>query len=210
MYIKSIVIKRRTLGLAALAVLGLCLIGLGWYNSQTKYLSKHVDVPVDKNNSSLQVSNSNGLKVNSGSVNTANEPKAQQNTNEVTKDSSTEKNKKTSEFFVEYRLQREKMRGQRVEILREIINNQASSADTRQKAQDQLLVISSNINKETEVENLIRAKGFKDCVVFLQNQAVTVIVQAEKVSPDEATKISDLVSRSTGISLQNVVTIPKP
>ena len=208
MYIKSIVIKRRTLGLAALAVLGLSLIGLGWYNSQDKYLSKQVNNPaVEENNSTLQVNNPSAK--DPSSVSTSNE-QVQQNTSEITKESSTEKNKKTSEFFVEYRLQREKMRGQRVELLREIINNQSSSADSRQKAQDQLLVISSNINKETEVENLIRAKGFKDCVVFLQNQSVTVIVQAEKISQDEATKISDIVTRSTGIALQNVVIIAKP
>ena len=202
------------MGLAALAVLGVCLIGLGWYTGQTRYLSKNANAPVDKNNSTLQVNNANGLRVNSGAVNPktvnqANEPNLQQPNNDMVKDNTIEKPKKTSEFFVEYRLQREKMRGQRVEILREIINNQASSADSRQKAQEQLLVISSNINKETEVENLIRAKGFKDCVVFVQNQAVTVIVQAEKISSEEATRIADIVSRSTGISLQNVVTIPK-
>ena len=209
MFIKSIVIKRRTLGLAALAVLGICLIGLGWYSGQTRQLSKQVNVPLDKNNSTLQVNNSNGLKENSSSSSTANEPNAQQKTDEVTKDIADEKPKKAPEYFVENRLQREKMRGQRVELLREIINNPSSAADTRQKAQDQLLVISSNINKETEAENLIRAKGFKDCAVFLQNQSVTVIVQAEKISPEEAAKISDIVARSTGISLQNIVIIPK-
>ncbi|ACV63397.1 hypothetical protein Dtox_2604 [Desulfofarcimen acetoxidans DSM 771] len=213
MYFKSIVIKKRTLGLAALVVVGLGLIGLGWLNGQSKFLSRHVSAPADNNSSSLQVNNTGGFKTNSNDVGVAgnvNGSKPQQSNNEAVKDVLTDKNKKTSEFFVEYRLQREKMRGQRVELLREIINNQATSADSRQKAQDQLLVISSNINKETEVENLIRAKGFKDCVVFLQNQSVTVIVQSEEITSEDAARISDIVSRSTGISAQNVVTIPKP
>ncbi|MEG6615896.1 SpoIIIAH-like family protein [Peptococcaceae bacterium 1198_IL3148] len=117
--------------------------------------------------------------------------------------------KNSAEFFIEYRLERERTRGQQVEWLREIINNENADAETRKKAQEQLYTISQNIGKEMEIENLIRAKGYQDAVVLLQDKVATVVVRSKALATDDVAKIAELVSRNTGISLQNIVIIPK-
>ncbi|SHE62201.1 SpoIIIAH-like family protein [Desulforamulus putei] len=114
-----------------------------------------------------------------------------------------------SGFFVEYRLERERSRGHQIEIAREIINNTNSDPDIRKKAQEQLYLISNNLQKELEVESLIRAKGYKDAVVFLEGKTVTVVIQSKDMNQEDAIKITDLVSRSTQVSPQNIVIIPK-
>ncbi|MTI79973.1 MAG: SpoIIIAH-like family protein [Firmicutes bacterium] len=113
-------------------------------------------------------------------------------------------------FFIEYRLERERTRGQQVEWLREIINNPNAEGETRKKAQEKLYVITQNIGKEMEMESLIRAKGFKDAVVLLQDKVATVVVQVDNLTTEQAAKIADLVSRNTGIPMSNIVIIPKP
>nr|WP_204618312.1 SpoIIIAH-like family protein [Desulforadius tongensis] len=118
--------------------------------------------------------------------------------------------KKNDGFFIEYRLERERTRGQQVEWLREIINNPNAEADTRKKAQEKLYAITQNIGKEMEMENLIRAKGFKDAVVLLQDKGATVVVQSESLTTEQAAKIAELVSRNTGIPMNGIVIIPKP
>ncbi|ABO49598.1 hypothetical protein Dred_1063 [Desulforamulus reducens MI-1] len=117
--------------------------------------------------------------------------------------------KDTSGFFVEYRLERERSRGHQIEIAREIINNTNSDPDIRKKAQEQLYVISNRLQKELEVESLIRAKGYQDSVVFLEGKTVTVVIQAKDLNQEDAVKITDLVSRSTQVEAQNIVIIPK-
>lgn len=117
--------------------------------------------------------------------------------------------KEGSGFFVEYRLERERSRGHQIEIAREIINNANSDPDIRKKAQEQLYVISSNLQKELEVESLIRAKGYRDAVVFLEGKTVTVVIQSKDMNQEDAIKITDLVSRSTQVNPQNIVIIPK-
>jgi len=117
--------------------------------------------------------------------------------------------KEGSGFFVEYRLERERSRGHQIEIAREIINNVNSDPDIRKKAQEQLYVISSNLQKELEVESLIRAKGYRDAVVFLEGKTVTVVIQSKDMNQEDAIKITDLVSRSTQVNPQNIVIIPK-
>ena len=114
-----------------------------------------------------------------------------------------------SGFFAEYRLERERSRGYQIQLLREIINNANSDGESRKKAQDQLYVISNNLQKELEVESLIRAKGYRDAVVFLEGETVTVVIQAKALTQEDAMKITDLVARSTGVSQQHIVIIPK-
>ncbi|NLI11990.1 SpoIIIAH-like family protein [Pelotomaculum propionicicum] len=113
------------------------------------------------------------------------------------------------DFFVEYKLERERTRGQSVEWLREVINNNNSTSDARQKAQEHLMAISRNMQKESELESLLKAKGFRDAAVLVDDRAVTVVVGAAYLSTGESSQIIDLVVRGTGVDSQNIVIITK-
>lgn len=113
------------------------------------------------------------------------------------------------DFFVEYRLERARARGQSVEWLREVINNINSTDETRQKAQEHLMAISRNMEKEIELESLLRAKGFKNAAVLVDERAVTVVVEAAQLSAGESSQMEDLISRGTGVDLQNIIIITK-
>jgi stage III sporulation protein AH len=112
-------------------------------------------------------------------------------------------------FFVEYRLQRERARGQQVEILREIINSPSSAGDTRQVAQDQLLGISRSVAKEARVENLLKARGYRDAVVCVDQKGVTVVVESPGLNSPEEARLIELVSRETGFGEQGIIIVPK-
>ena len=87
--------------------------------------------------------------------------------------------------------------------------NAHSAGETRQKAQEHLMAISRNMEKEFELENLIKAKGFKDAAVLVDDRAVTVIVAAASLPAEESQRIKELVSKGTGVELQNIVVIHK-
>lgn len=184
----SIIIKRRTIILTALSLAGLTILFLGWRGD---LLEKRNTV------SEVQDTRSATGMVNIESVgwSVAEEKSATGETGE--------------DFFVEYRLERERTRGQQVEWLREVINNADLPTETRQKAQEHLMAISRFMAKEVELENLIRAKGYKDAVVLVDERAVTVIVAADGMSSAETTGIADLVSRGTGVEVQNIVIITR-
>lgn len=112
-------------------------------------------------------------------------------------------------FFVEYRLERERARGRTVEWIREIIDNPNSSEEVLKKAQERLLLLDYNLNKEIELENLIRASGYDDAAVLVEENSVTVVVRAESLTPEEMTRISEMVSRGTGVAAQNIVVVAK-
>lgn len=190
----SVIIKRRTLTLVFMGLLGLLLLFAGLRGGLFEKKSPDQGIPVSQ-------PTAGDVSIEDATPQTFFENKA--------KEAAAGEPDESTDFFVEYRLERDRTRGQRIEWLREVINNADSAAETRQKAQEHLLAISSKIEKELELENLLRAKGFKDAAVIADERAVTVIVTSDKLSAGESAEINSLVSRRTGVDAQNIVIIPK-
>lgn len=113
------------------------------------------------------------------------------------------------DFFVEYRLERDRVRSRQISLLREIVDNPNSLAENRSEAQRQLLDITRRLEQELELENLILAKGYKEGVVFLQPMAGTIVLRKLELKQSDIVKIADLVSRITGLDLERITIIPK-
>lgn len=112
-------------------------------------------------------------------------------------------------FFSEYRIERDRKRSEQVEILREIVNNNNSSTQMRQEAQQKLIKISESLEKESKIENALIAKGFKEAVAVIQLDSVMVIVSSNGLRQDEIARISDIVVKVTGCKTEDVVIVPK-
>lgn len=119
-------------------------------------------------------------------------------------------NAKTGDdFFVEYRLERDRVRSRQISLLREIVDNPNSLAENRSEAQRQLLDITRRMEQELELENLILAKGYKEGVVFLQPMAGTIVLRKLELKQSDIIKIADLVNRITGLDHERITIIPK-
>jgi stage III sporulation protein AH len=101
-------------------------------------------------------------------------------------------------FFAEYRMERERTRGKQVELLREIINNQASEAKAREAASLRIVQISQNMENEMKAENLVKSKGFKECVVIIQQDNTMVVVQSDHLDSEQGHEVAKLVSNASG------------
>lgn len=109
-----------------------------------------------------------------------------------------------SDFFVDFRLDRERTRGQQLEQLRELINNSKVDEASRQTAAQGWLALTQQIGKELEMEGLIKAKGWNDCVVLVQEASCTVVVRAPKLTQSEVARIGDIIVRGTGLAPQAI------
>ena len=61
-----------------------------------------------------------------------------------------------------------------------------------------------NSQQETNIENLIKAKGFGDCVVFIQNGECSVIVNSGTLNENSVIIIRDVVSGQSGIPFEKI------
>ncbi|MEW6447032.1 MAG: SpoIIIAH-like family protein [Bacillota bacterium] len=110
----------------------------------------------------------------------------------------------TDEFFVDYRIDREVKRSRQIELLQEIAVTATTSDSIRTQAQEKVINLVSQTEKEAMVENLLRAKGFRDAVVAIEDQGVTVIVPG-KVTPEVTATVTALVYHSLGMAQEQVM-----
>ncbi|MEG6585632.1 SpoIIIAH-like family protein [Dendrosporobacter sp. 1207_IL3150] len=115
----------------------------------------------------------------------------------------------STDFFTEYRLERDKMRSERSDLLREAIRS-AETEEIRNKAQENVLAMVKEKQRESEMESLIKARGFSDALVFYREHSVNAIVKAPVLSRDEVIQVADVISRVSGVKPEDITISAKP
>ena len=97
-------------------------------------------------------------------------------------------------------MSREQARAQATETLQVVSKSEEGSQDSIDAALMNLVSIADRTVKEAEIESMIRAKGYEDCVVFISDNGVTVTVAApiDGLSAAGAAQIADIVMSETG------------
>lgn len=113
----------------------------------------------------------------------------------------------SQEFFMEYRLERERVRGQETEMLNEMINNPQVGSEARLEAEQQLLQLVNLMEKELLAENLLKAQGYKDALLFSCRKGTTVMVEAEKLEAEDFLRVTETVATTIEIPREEVQVI---
>jgi stage III sporulation protein AH len=113
------------------------------------------------------------------------------------------------DFFTEYRLERDKVRSERSDILREVVKN-ATSEDARLRAQESVLKLVLEKQRELEMENLIKSRGFNDALVFLRDNSVSAIIKTNSLSREEVMQVADIISHVSGTKAEDITISAKP
>ncbi len=108
------------------------------------------------------------------------------------------------DFFIEYRLKRDRQRAQEIEMLQTMFNSANVANEVRQEALYKVLQLTNSLDQELTLETLIVAKGYEEAVTFIQENQVTVVVKDGNFDNNDATKIADLVHRTTGVPLSKI------
>lgn len=121
----------------------------------------------------------------------------------VSKDSGTE-------FFEQARLSRSKARDEALDAIKKTLKNSELTDEEKKQITSELEQQVSSITTETTVENLIKAKGFADCVVSLTRDRadVTVMTENDALTAEEVTRIRDAVlNQCKGLSAQDITVV---
>ena len=108
------------------------------------------------------------------------------------------------EYFVSSRLTRQQSKDKAIDLLESVVNNEASSAESIEKANAEITNIAAQSELEGTVESLIKAKGFNDCVVFLGSDTANVVVSSDGLTAKQAAQINEIVITQTNIPARNI------
>lgn len=109
-------------------------------------------------------------------------------------------------YFAEARLSRQKARDEAVSILNVTVENESADADAKAAATESIQVMAQSAMKESRIENLVIAKGYEECVVFINDNDVNVIVQKPEngLQEDDIARIRDIVISETGVKAEQI------
>ena len=104
-----------------------------------------------------------------------------------------------TEYFAEARLTRQVSRDEALELLQTAASSEAASQETIDSAMNAISHMAACSMKEAQIENLLIAKDFADCVVYIGNDTITVAVPspAEGLSEEAVARITDIICRET-------------
>lgn len=117
---------------------------------------------------------------------------------EAGKDSSKE------DAFAAMTLSRRKARDEALEVLTGVAESSTAIDSMKQEALGELQQIAVDIENEANIESLVMAKGFNECVAVVNGDTASIIVKTDGLMANEVAQISEIVYEQTGIHPDNL------
>jgi len=112
-------------------------------------------------------------------------------------------------YFTSTILTRKQSRDEAIDVLKLVTENEDATESAKAEAAEKISKIAVDIQNEANIESLVKAKGFEECVAVIAEDSVSVIVKAESLQANQAAQILAIVYETTGISPENISIINK-
>ena len=112
--------------------------------------------------------------------------------------------KEKNDYFVNSRIDREKMYSQMLESYQKILDNQTVSGEQKAIATQEIAKINNQKNSIMIAENLIKTKGLEDVVIFINLDSISVIVKADVLTKEQIAQIQNIITRELNTEIANV------
>ena len=103
------------------------------------------------------------------------------------------------------KLNREQSRARSKEALLAIINDETMDSAAKDEAVNSYVKLTDTIEKETDAETVLTAKGYTDCIVTVNDDTVDVTLPVATLSDTERAQVEDIVTRKTGYDVSQLV-----
>ena len=102
------------------------------------------------------------------------------------------------DYFSTARLSRKQARDTAISMLEEAKQDENASEDVLNEASETLQVLAGYTVAESQIENLVVAKGYADCVAFMGEDAISVVVSdPDGLDAVDVARIKDIVVSET-------------
>ena len=109
------------------------------------------------------------------------------------------------DYFATARLSRKQARDTAIGMLQEAQVDENAAEDVLNEASRTLQVLAAYTVAESQIESLVVAKGYADCVVFMGEETVSVVVSdPDGLDAVDVARIKDIVVSETGYTPEQI------
>ena len=112
-------------------------------------------------------------------------------------------------YFSSVQVNRQRTRDEAIEVLRAVVDNEASTEAAKNEALAQINKLADIMEAEANIESLVVAKGFEECVAVISDDSVSIVVKSDGLIPAQISQINEIVYEQSGIKPVNVKIIER-
>ncbi len=110
----------------------------------------------------------------------------------------------SEDYFAQARLDKATSRDEAVETLKMVLSGQDVTEEEIAVYTQEAISLTSLIESETVIENLIKAAGYSDCVVYLDNDNASIVVKTDGLTTSDAAEIKDILLSEVNVLNENI------
>jgi len=112
------------------------------------------------------------------------------------------------DYFTTAKKEREAARNDACETIEETLKSDNLTEKDKASALAKIEEIGACMEIESNVETLLKAKGFEKALVIISDGGVSVVVSSKGLTSAQTLQIQDIVTSETGTDLNNIKIIP--
>jgi len=109
-------------------------------------------------------------------------------------------------YFATMQVSRKRARDEALEVLQSVVDSTDADEAVKAQALTDINRLALEMNAESNIETLVMAKGFEDCVAVINGDTATVVVKAkgETLLANEIAQINEIVYEQAKIDPVNI------
>lgn len=116
---------------------------------------------------------------------------------------------KSDDYFTQAHLDKEKSRDASVETFSQQIADDSVSADELKTLKAKAEELNAQIEAEKNIETMVKAKGFADCLAYLDDGKARLIVKTDGLQAAEVAQIKDIIIKEFEVLNEHISIVEK-
>lgn len=112
-------------------------------------------------------------------------------------------------YFSSVQVSRQRTRDEAIEVLQSVVDNQSSTETAKNEALAEINKLATVMENEANIETLIIAKGFEECVAVISGDSASIVVRSDGLIPAQISQINEIVYQQAGILPVNITIIER-
>ncbi len=118
-------------------------------------------------------------------------------------------NSSVDTYFSTVQVSRQRTRDEAIEVLQSVVDNASSTETAKNEALAEINKLATIMATEANIETLIIAKGFEECVAVISGEDASIVVKSEGLSVAQISQINEIVYGAAGIEPVNITIIER-
>ena len=116
-----------------------------------------------------------------------------------------DENDNVASYFASVQISRQQARDEALEVLQLVIDSDSAVESAKAEAIADVSRIADEIASEANIETLVKAKGFEDCIAVINDGNANIIVKTETaLMQNQVAQIMEIVYEQASISPENI------